>query len=191
MTGDELKNARARIGRRPVAECCAGCSNNARNHGSEYLRTIVLTIADTKAFVCLRGLPLGKLDHSRTDLLDQVAPKLNAYGASTAFRRSLNTIRASAQCGKASGQKNDRPGQGTANGCSAGRRCSFFLTSGLALSRVNRHDITARNSGSGRVRNQTVHSHRVELAAIEQALTFNPNSTHGRSGNGNNAQIGI
>lgn len=49
------------------------------DHGGEYFADNRLTIADLKAFVYLRGLKSGKLDHIPTDLLDQVAPKLNAF----------------------------------------------------------------------------------------------------------------
>ena len=79
MTGDELKNARTSLVTGPLPRYLQWLQKQLESHGSEYFADNRLTIADLKAFVCLRGLKSGKLDHIPTDLLDQVAPKLDAY----------------------------------------------------------------------------------------------------------------
>ena len=38
-----------------------------------------LTVADLKVFVDVRGLNSGRLDHIPTDLVEKVAPLLNAH----------------------------------------------------------------------------------------------------------------
>lgn len=79
MSGGELKNARAALVSGPLTQYLQWLQKQLENHGGEYLSDNRLTIADLKAFVCLRGLISGKLDHIPTDLLDQVAPKLTTY----------------------------------------------------------------------------------------------------------------
>lgn len=79
LAGDELKNARAALVEGPLPRYLHWLQKQLEDHGGEYFADNRLTIADLKAFVCLRGLKSGKLDHIPTDLLDQVAPKLNAY----------------------------------------------------------------------------------------------------------------
>lgn len=79
LTGDELKTARAALVEGPLPRYLQWLQRQLESHGGEYFADNRLTIADLKAFVCLRGLTSGKLDHIPTDLLDQVAPKLNAY----------------------------------------------------------------------------------------------------------------
>lgn len=79
MSGDELKNARTALVSGPLTQYLQWLQKQLENHGGEYLSDNRLTIADLKAFVCLRGLISGKLDHIPTDLLDQVAPKLTTY----------------------------------------------------------------------------------------------------------------
>ncbi|MBL8444108.1 MAG: glutathione S-transferase family protein, partial [Zoogloeaceae bacterium] len=53
--------------------------NQLESHGGEYFADHRLTIADLKAFVILRWLASGKLDHIPTDLVASVAPKLATY----------------------------------------------------------------------------------------------------------------
>jgi glutathione S-transferase len=48
-------------------------------HGGEYFADHRLTVADLKVFVDVRGLNSGRLDHVPTDLVEQVAPALNAH----------------------------------------------------------------------------------------------------------------
>lgn len=79
LTGDELKNARTALVTGPLPRYLQWLQKQLESHGGEYFADNRLTIADLKAFVCLRSLKSGKLDHIPTDLLDQVAPKLVAY----------------------------------------------------------------------------------------------------------------
>ena len=48
-------------------------------HGGEYFADGRLTVADLKVFVDVRGLNSGRLDHVPTDLVEKVAPALNAH----------------------------------------------------------------------------------------------------------------
>ena len=48
-------------------------------HGGEYFADNRLTVADLKVFVDMRGLNSGRLDHVPTDLVERVAPALNAH----------------------------------------------------------------------------------------------------------------
>jgi glutathione S-transferase len=79
MTGDELKNARTALVDGPLPRYLQWLQKQLESHGGEYFADNRLTIADLKAFVCLRGLSSGKLDHIPTDVLDRVAPKLITY----------------------------------------------------------------------------------------------------------------
>ena len=47
--------------------------------GGAYFADQRLTIADLKVFVDVRGLNSGNLDHVPIDLVEQVAPALNAH----------------------------------------------------------------------------------------------------------------
>ena len=47
--------------------------------GGEYFADHRLTVADLKVFVDVRGLNSGRLDHIPTDLVERVAPALNAH----------------------------------------------------------------------------------------------------------------
>ncbi|MCK7494028.1 MAG: glutathione S-transferase family protein [Comamonadaceae bacterium] len=47
--------------------------------GESFLRINRLTIADLKAFVILRWLSSGKLDHIPSDLIETAAPQLKDY----------------------------------------------------------------------------------------------------------------
>jgi glutathione S-transferase len=48
-------------------------------HGGEFFADNRLTVADLKVFVDVRGLNSGRLDHVPTDLVERVAPALNAH----------------------------------------------------------------------------------------------------------------
>jgi glutathione S-transferase len=47
--------------------------------GGEYFIENRLTVADLKVFIDVRGLDSGRLDHIPKDLVEQVAPALNAH----------------------------------------------------------------------------------------------------------------
>lgn len=79
MTGDELKNARLALAAGPLSKYLRWLQAQLERHGGEFLADNRLTVADLKAFVILRWLASGKLDHIPTDLVDTVAPRLKAY----------------------------------------------------------------------------------------------------------------
>lgn len=79
MTGDELKNARTALVAGALPQYLQWLQKQLENHGGEYFANNCLTIADLKALVCLRGLKSGKLEHIPSNLIDAVAPKLDAY----------------------------------------------------------------------------------------------------------------
>lgn len=53
--------------------------NQLLANGGEYFADKRLTIADLKVFVDVRGLNSGRLDHVPADLVEKVAPALNAH----------------------------------------------------------------------------------------------------------------
>lgn len=79
MTGDELKNARTALVAGALPQYLQWLQKQLESHGGEYFADNRLTIADLKALVCLRGLNSGKLDHIPSNLIEKVAPKLEAY----------------------------------------------------------------------------------------------------------------
>jgi glutathione S-transferase len=48
-------------------------------HGGQFFADKRLTIADLKVFVFVRGLNSGRMDHVPTDLVEKLAPLLNAH----------------------------------------------------------------------------------------------------------------
>lgn len=79
MTGDALKNAREALVAETLPRYLRWLQNQLDAHGGEYFADRRLTVADLKAFVMLRWLGSGKLDHIPADLVQTVAPKLGAY----------------------------------------------------------------------------------------------------------------
>lgn len=79
MTGDELKNARDALATGVLPRYLHWLQNQLESHGGEFLADNRLTIADLKAFVMLRWLSSGKLDHIPSDLVETAAPKLKEY----------------------------------------------------------------------------------------------------------------
>jgi glutathione S-transferase len=79
LKADELKNAREALAADALPRYLRWLQTQLENHGGEYLADNRLTIADLKAFVILRWLGSGKLDHIPGDLIGTVAPKLNDY----------------------------------------------------------------------------------------------------------------
>lgn len=79
MTGDALRTAREALVAEALPRYLRWLQTQLENHGGEYFADHRLTIADLKAFVILRWLGSGKLDHIPTDLVKTVAPKLAAY----------------------------------------------------------------------------------------------------------------
>jgi glutathione S-transferase len=79
MKGDEQKAARVALvdGHMPVY--LGWLQKQLLANGGEYFADKRLTVADLKVFVDVRGLNSGRLDHIPTDLVEKVAPALNAH----------------------------------------------------------------------------------------------------------------
>jgi glutathione S-transferase len=79
MTGDEQKAARLALVHGSMPVYLGWLQNQLLAHGGEYFADNRLTMADLKVFVDVRGLNSGRLDHVPADLVEQVAPALNAH----------------------------------------------------------------------------------------------------------------
>ena len=79
MTGDEQKAARLALVNGSMPMYLGWLQSQLMAHGGEYFADNRLTIADLKVFVDVRGLNSGRLDHVPTDLVEKVAPALNAH----------------------------------------------------------------------------------------------------------------
>jgi prostaglandin-H2 D-isomerase / glutathione transferase len=79
MTGEEQKAARLALVNGPMPMYLGWLQKQLLTHGGEYFADNRLTVADLKVFVDVRGLNSGRLDHVPTDLVQQVAPALNAH----------------------------------------------------------------------------------------------------------------
>lgn len=79
LTGDDLKKARTELVNGALTKYLSWLQVQLEAHGGEYFAANRLTIADLKVFVFVRGLNSGRLDHIPTDLVETVAPKLNAH----------------------------------------------------------------------------------------------------------------
>ena len=79
MTGEEQKAARLALVNGSMPVYLAWLQRQLLAHGGEYFADNRLTIADLKVFVEMRGLNSGRLDHVPADLVETVAPALNAH----------------------------------------------------------------------------------------------------------------
>jgi glutathione S-transferase len=79
MTGEEQKQARLALVNGSMPVYLGWLQKQLEAHGGEYFADNRLTVADLKVFVDVRGLNSGRLDHVPTDLVEQVAPALNAH----------------------------------------------------------------------------------------------------------------
>lgn len=79
MTGDEQKAARLALVNGSMPMYLAWLQSRLIAQGGEYFADNRLTVADLKVFVDVRGLNSGRLDHVPTDLVEKVAPALNAH----------------------------------------------------------------------------------------------------------------
>jgi len=79
LTGEALESARKALVAGPLPLYLSWLETQLAQHGGAYFADQRLTVADLKAFVVLRWLVSGKLDHLPADLLDKLAPKLAAY----------------------------------------------------------------------------------------------------------------
>jgi glutathione S-transferase len=79
MTGDAQKEARLELVNNSMPLYLGWLQSQLLARGGEYFADNRLTIADLKMFVDVRGLNSGRLDHVPTDLVEKVAPALNAH----------------------------------------------------------------------------------------------------------------
>ena len=79
MTGDAQKEARLALVNGSMPVYLALLQKRLLANGGEYFADQRLTVADLKVFVDVRGLNSGRLDHVPSDLVEQVAPALNAH----------------------------------------------------------------------------------------------------------------
>ena len=79
LTGDDLQKARSALATGALPKYLRWLEQQLDSHGGAFLADHRLTVADLKAFVILRSLSSGKLDHIPGDLIETAAPKLKAY----------------------------------------------------------------------------------------------------------------
>jgi len=79
LKGDELREAREKLANGWLSTYVRGLDELLARGGGEYFAGGALTVADLKAFVELRWLRSGNLDHIPTDLVDRLAPDLVAH----------------------------------------------------------------------------------------------------------------
>jgi glutathione S-transferase len=79
MTGDAQKEARLALVNGSMPVYLAWLQSQLVAHGGQYFADKRLTVADLKVFVDVRSLNSGRLDHVPTDLVEKVAPLLNAH----------------------------------------------------------------------------------------------------------------
>ncbi|GGX10666.1 glutathione S-transferase [Undibacterium macrobrachii] len=79
MTGEEQKAARLALVNSSMPVYLAWLEKKLQANGGNYFADNRLTVADLKVFVDVRTLNSGRLDHVPTDLVEKVAPALNAH----------------------------------------------------------------------------------------------------------------
>ena len=79
MSGEEQKAARLALVNGSIPVYLAWLQTQLAAHGGDFFADNRLTVADLKVFVDVRGLNSGRLDHVPTDLVERVAPALNAH----------------------------------------------------------------------------------------------------------------
>ena len=79
MSGEEQKAARLALVNGSMPVYLEWLQAQLAAHGGNFFADNRLTVADLKVFVDVRGLNSGRLDHVPTDLVERVAPALNAH----------------------------------------------------------------------------------------------------------------
>ena len=79
LTGDALKEARTALVNGALTQYLGWLQTQLLAHGGVFFADNRLTIADLKVFVFVQGLNSGRLDHVPTDLVEKVAPAVNAH----------------------------------------------------------------------------------------------------------------
>lgn len=79
MSEEAKKLEREKLASGSLPVFLAGLQRKLEAHGGEYFAGGKLSVADLKAFVWIRRLKSGQIDHIPTDLPDRIAPKLVAH----------------------------------------------------------------------------------------------------------------
>lgn len=79
MSGEEQKAARLALVQGSMPVYLGWLQKQLLAHGGEYFADNRLTVADLKVFVDVRALNSGRFDHVPSDLVEKVAPALNAH----------------------------------------------------------------------------------------------------------------
>ncbi len=79
MTGEAQKEARLALVNGSMPVYLGWLQSRLLAQGGEYFADRRLTVADLKVFVDVRTLNSGRFDHIPADLVEQVAPLLNAH----------------------------------------------------------------------------------------------------------------
>ena len=79
MKGEAQKEARLALVAGTFPLYLGWLQSQLQAHGGAFFADQRLTIADLKVFVWVQSLNSGRLDHVPTDLVEQVAPALNAH----------------------------------------------------------------------------------------------------------------
>ena len=76
LKGEELRNAREKLVDGWLSVYLRGLAELLERGGGEFFSDGQMTVADLRAFVQIRALRSGNLDHIPTDLVQQLAPAL-------------------------------------------------------------------------------------------------------------------
>lgn len=79
LEGDALKQAREKLVEGRMTTYLKGLEELLTRGGGEYFAAGQLTMADIKAFVQMRALRAGVLDHVPTDIVERLAPGMAAH----------------------------------------------------------------------------------------------------------------
>lgn len=79
MTGEEQKAARLALANSSIPVYLAWLEKKLAANGGQYFADNRMTVADLKVFIDIRTLNSGRLDHLPTDLVEKLAPSLNAH----------------------------------------------------------------------------------------------------------------
>ena len=79
LEGDELKRAREKLVDGWLSVFLRGLGELLERGGGQYFADSRLTVADLKVFVQVRSIRSGNLEHVPLDLVEKLAPGLNAH----------------------------------------------------------------------------------------------------------------